>query len=287
MAIAIIMRPWKLEGYGGEYLEIGVWTLCRVTPKFYICYPDFYDQTINEYDQKWFHFWRWLMIFMIAVYMFTYLFMVQALIRRGNRELKPWKVASWLCFFGALCLFISFVILYKKFEWEYMEEIFRWQIMGWNEETVDDPETWTETHGTAYIMAWVSQIMALLCTYLCHYTRCQERLWIESLDDTGSDKTYDTASDGSVDDVIKGKGGKSDPEQQIFFTPEKEEKRKLSFPKIMVVPPSSRIMSSSKLMSSSSGTATSRETSPSAPSSVDEMSVYNTTVFKSMEDDGG
>merc|ERR1719494_648698 len=52
MAIAIIMRPWKLEGYGGEYLEIGVWTLCRVTPKFYICYPDFYDQTINEYDQS-------------------------------------------------------------------------------------------------------------------------------------------------------------------------------------------------------------------------------------------
>ena len=49
LTVAIIMRPWKLSIYGGDQMEIGVWTICRITKKSNKCYDDWYGE---HYERK-------------------------------------------------------------------------------------------------------------------------------------------------------------------------------------------------------------------------------------------
>lgn len=172
--LACIYRPWKLQMYKGHQMEIGVWKICRVTPKVYQCYSGWYEL----HFKWWFVFYRYLMIAGIAIELFTFIGMCVELVRRKPMEEKPWVLGTASCGLAALCFFTSLVLFYLKFEWEFAEQKFGWPIMGWNEETPDKPD-YIETVGYPYIMAWVALVVLFISTYLFYYTACEERLWLK------------------------------------------------------------------------------------------------------------
>ena len=43
LVLAMILRPWKLNIYKESEMEVGLFTMCRVTPKVYRCYDNWYN----------------------------------------------------------------------------------------------------------------------------------------------------------------------------------------------------------------------------------------------------
>ena len=154
-------------------MEIGVWKICRVTPKVYQCYGGWYEL----HFKWWFVFYRYLMIAGIALMLICLCAMVVEMVRRKPLEPKPWGIGALTCGMASLCLFTSLILFYLKFEWEFAEQKFGWPIMGWNEETPDKPD-YIETVGYPYIMAWVGEVTLWIATYLFYYTKCEEQLFI-------------------------------------------------------------------------------------------------------------
>ncbi|XP_066934914.1 uncharacterized protein [Clytia hemisphaerica] len=166
--LALILRPWRLNVFRGDQMEIGVWTICRITKKFYQCYDDWYE---NHYE-PWFFAWRWLQVTTSIILMVTFCYICVEMARKRNFDV-PWLRGSLGCSVAGGLHFCSFILFYYKFEWEFAEADFGWPIMGWNEET-PDTDGYIETTGFPYIMAWVGEILMYISAYLCFYTKCQE-----------------------------------------------------------------------------------------------------------------
>jgi len=172
LTLAMILRPWKLNAYKGAQMEVGVWTICRITPKIYRCYDNWY----NENPIYWVYIWRAFMVIPIIVQVVAFGYLTIEVARNKSETMKHWTIASIASLFSATCLMSSLIVFYAKFEWEWAEQAFGWPIMGWNEET-PDYVGYTEPPGYPYIMAWVAEITFCITSYACFYTKCQEVMY--------------------------------------------------------------------------------------------------------------
>lgn len=168
LTLALLLRPWKLSIFRGDQMEIGVWTICRITKKFYQCYDGWY----GDHYEPWFMAWRYLMVTSSLLLMLTFCYVIFEMARQRNFDI-PWMRGCCGCCLAGVLHFCAFILFYYKFEWEFAEADFGWPIMGWNEET-PDTEGYTETTGFPYIMAWVSEVLTFVAAYFCFYTKCQE-----------------------------------------------------------------------------------------------------------------
>ncbi|XP_065656598.1 uncharacterized protein LOC136081996 isoform X1 [Hydra vulgaris] len=176
LAIAVALKGWKEERYYDEIMEISLWTICRYAfgtirgLDFNKCFENYYAE---QPFQAWFECFRFFLVLALAILVLVFIFVCYEQSFKDERLKKSWNLAAIACIFSAFLTGTSLALFWYEYSFDFLEETFRWEVMGWTEETTDYLG-FTEYPGPPLVFSVMSFFLMFFTSYSCYVTHCCE-----------------------------------------------------------------------------------------------------------------